>query len=156
MSETGVKLGYGARARIAQGDGAMTDAFLLKGVGDFDMPGGERAQVDVTSHSSPKGTIERIPGLKDNGTMSMPIDYLPNTPQDILLRTLHATGEIVRLGLLPAGVPEAGEEVYAAYVNNYVRSAPVQGKATATITWIINGLVSDLPTAPVPGAGGAS
>lgn len=153
MSETGVQLGYGARVRIKQGDGQMTDAVVLKGVGDFDLPAGESAQVDVTSHSSPNRTIERIPGLIDNGTMALPIDWLPNSPQDILLRTLKASQEMIRVGILPAGVSEEDEEVYAAYVNNYARSAPVQGKATGTLTFVINGLVSDLPDLPSPSAG---
>lgn len=151
MSTTGVQLGYGARVRIARGDEeTMAGAVELLGVGDFDLPAGEAAQVDVTSHSSPNRTIERIPGLIDNGTMALPLDWLPNSEQDILLRTLKATGEMIRVGILPAGVPEAGEEVYAAYVNNYARSAPVQGKATGTVTFVINGLVGAVPDAPVP------
>lgn len=149
MSATGVQLGYGAKVRIARGDGNTPAWTKLIGVGDFDLPAGEAAQVDVTSHDSPNRTIERIPGLIDNGTMSVPLDYLPNSEQDILLRTLKQTGELIRIGILPAGVPEAGEEVYAGYVNNYARSAPVQGKATSTLTFVINGLVGDVPTAPV-------
>ena len=148
MSITGVQLAHGARVRIKRGATSnMTDAVKLIGVGDFDLPGGEAAQVDVTSHDS-QGTIERIPGLEDNGTMSVPLDWLPNSPQDIMLRTLKATREMIRVGILPKGVPEAEEEVYAAYVNNYARSAPVQGKAMSTLTLVINGLVSEIPDVP--------
>lgn len=152
MSITGVQLAHGARVRIKRGNAdGMTGAIKLIGVGDFDLPGGEAAQVDVTSHDS-NGTVERIPGLEDNGTMAVPLDWLPNSPQDLLLRNLKATREMIRVGILPKGVPETGEEVYAAYVNNYARSAPVQGKATGTVTFVINGLVSEIPEVPAGGA----
>lgn len=138
MSETGVELGYGAKIRI--GRGATPTWTELKGVGDFDMPNGETDEVDVTSHSSPNRTKEYIGGLNDNGSIDIPIDWVPGSTTDVLLRVLRRTGELIQLEITPAG--ETTPEVYAAFVKNYARSAPVQGKATGTITFRMNGIVS--------------
>lgn len=138
MSFTGVALGYGAKVRI--GRGSTPDWTELQGPGDFDMPNGDTDEVDVTSHSSPNRTKEYIAGLIDNGSLDLPIDWVPESTQDVLLRVRRRTGELIQLEITPAGAVTA--EVYAAWVKNYQRSAPVQGKATGTVTFRINGLVS--------------
>lgn len=148
MSETGVGLGYGAKVRI--GRGAVPTWFELKGVGDFDLPSNEVDDVDVTSHSSPGAAKEYIPGLADNGTLSLPLDYLPESDQDELLRFLVAARELVQIELTPAGAETP--EVYAGFAKSYGRSAPVQGKSTATAVFRLNGLVSGAATDPDEGS----
>lgn len=142
MSFTGVDLGYGAKIRIGRGTGAVTWTDLA-GPGDFEFPQMVADDVDVTSHSSPNRTKEYIPGLTDNGEMTVPVDWVPDSAQDILLFTLQRTGELIQIGCTPAG--SLNEEVYAGYVKRYGRSAPVQGKATATLVFRVNGLVSGGP-----------
>ena len=149
-STTGVNLGYGAKIRI--GRGTVPTWTEIKGPGDFDMPDGDTDEVDVTSHSSPNRTKEYIAGLIDNGSIDVPVDWVPESAQDILLRVLRRTGELIQLEITPAGAATA--EVYASWVKNYKRSAPVQGKATGTITFRVNGLVSGDAVDPA-GSGGA-
>lgn len=149
MSTTGVGLGYGAKIRI--GRGAVPTWTEILGPGDFDMPTGEADEVDVTSHSSPNKTKEYIPGLQDNGTMAVPVDWVPESDQDMLLRYLRQTGEIIQVEITPAGA--ATPEIYAGFVKGYGRSAPVQGKATGTLTFRINGIVSGEATDPAAGGG---
>lgn len=147
MSTTGVGIGYGAIVRILYGDPLVP--FVLKGPGDFDLPAAEAEEVEVTSHSSPGRTREFVPGMIDNGAMALPLDYVPNSDQDVLLRQLHRTGELVQVGVTPAG---GTEELYAAFVKSYQRSAPVTGKATSTLNLRINGAVlADPPEAPPEG-----
>ncbi|MFC5736942.1 phage tail tube protein [Sinirhodobacter huangdaonensis] len=138
MSTTGVAIAWGAKIRI--GRGAVPAWTVIKGVGDFDMPTGEADDVDATSHSSPNRTKEYISGMIDNGTMSVPVDWIPESEQDILLRVLRRTGEVIQLEITPAGAETP--EVYAAFVKSYGRSAPVQGKATGTVVFRVNGIVT--------------
>lgn len=142
MSFTGVGLGYGAKIRIGRGS---TPAWAdILGPGDFDLPNGERERIDVTSHSSPNGRKEYIAGLIDNDTLSVPVDWVPDSEQDVMLFELYMSvpAELIQLEITPAaGTPE----VYAAEVVNYARSAPVQGKATASVTFSLSGLVSGGP-----------
>lgn len=148
MSVTGVNIGWGARLRIGRGLPAVFTA--LVGHGDFDFPQAQAEDIDVTSHSSPNRTKEFIPGIIDNGEISVPIDYIPNNEQDQLLRYLQQTGELIQIEITPGGV--STPEIYAGYVRQYTRSAPVQGKSTATLVFRINGIVSGQATDP--GAGG--
>lgn len=138
MSTTGVNIGWGAKVRIGRG---VTPTWTeLVGLGDFDFPQAQADDIDVTSHSSPNRTKEYIPGMTDNGELSIPIDYVPNGDQDLLLRYLQQQGELIQIGITPAGV--LTEEVYAGYVKTYTRAAPVQGKSSATLVFRINGIVS--------------
>lgn len=138
MSATGVRLGYGLAVRV--GRGVTPDWTVIPGVGDTEFPAGERGEVDVTSHTSPNATVEYIPDLIDNGSFTLPMDWVPESAADILLRVLRRTGEVIQLELTPAGT--SAPEVYAAFVKSYGRSAPVRGKATASAVFRINGIVS--------------
>ncbi len=150
MSTTGVGIGYGATIRLGRGaDPTWTG---LVGIGDFDLPTSEADEVDNTSHSSPGRAKEYGAGMLDNGTMSVPLDYIPDTEQDILLRVLNRTGEIIQIEITPAGAQTP--DVYAGFVRSYGRTAPVQGKSTATLVLRINGVVSGEPADPAE-AGGA-
>ncbi|TQS73297.1 hypothetical protein ERN12_05945 [Rhodobacteraceae bacterium] len=137
MSTTGVNIGYGVKVRL--GRGASPNWVVLKGVGDFDMPDGEADDVDVTSHSSPNRTMEFIAGMIDNGLLAIPLDYVPDSEQDVMLLELRNTGELIQMGITPPG--SQNEEIYAAFVKSYKRSLPVKGKASATLNMRVNGLV---------------
>ncbi|WP_158966253.1 phage tail tube protein [Chachezhania sediminis] len=147
MSATGVTIGYGATIRI--GRGAVPAWTPLVGVGDFDFPAGENDEVEVTSHTSPNRTKEYVAGMIDNGTISVPLDYVPESDQDILLRVLRQTGELVQVEVTAAG---GDPEIYAGFVRSYGRTAPVQGKSAATLVLRINGIVSGEAVDPVAGA----
>ncbi|WP_323041144.1 phage tail tube protein [Gemmobacter sp.] len=145
MSVTGVNIGWGAVIRI--GRGVTPTWTTLAGVGDFSFPQMQADDIDVTSHSSPDRTKEFIPGMIDNGEMSIPLDSVPGSTQDILLRVLNQTKELIQVGITPAGTGLT-EEVYACYVRSYDRQAPVQGKASATLALRISGIVSGEATLP--------
>jgi hypothetical protein len=147
MTTTGVDLGYGLRMRL--GRGATPTWTELVGIGDFEFPTGDADEVETTSHSSPGRTKEFIGGLRDNGTLAVPLDYIPESDQDMLLRFLAQTAEVIQIEITPAGatVPE----VYAGFVRTYARTAPVSGKATATLNLRINGLISGAATDPAAG-----
>ncbi|MER5172665.1 phage tail tube protein [Thioclava kandeliae] len=136
MSVTGVAIGYGVVVRI--GRGATPTWTTLVGVGDLEMPNGEADEIEASSHSSPNRTKEFIPGLQDNGTLALPLDYIPDSDQDVMLLELNNTSELIQLGIKPPG---GTEEIYAAWVKSYPRSLPVNGKAAATLNLRVNGLV---------------
>lgn len=147
MSFTGVQLGYGAKIRI--GRGVTPTWTALEGCGDFDFPQAESDEVKVTSHSSPNRTHEYVPGFTENGVMTVPIDWVPGSDQDILLRVLQQTGEIIQIEATPAGAGQTAE-VYAGFVKRYGRSAPVEGKSSATLAFRINGIISGEAEDPTP------
>ncbi|GGE26615.1 hypothetical protein SAMN05421774_11253 [Gemmobacter megaterium] len=149
MSTTGVNIGWGAVVRIGRGE--TPDWTTLEGVGDFEFPQMQADDIDVTSHSSPNRTKEFIAGMADNGEMSLPLDYIPDNPQDLLLRVLNQTKELIQVSIRPAG-SNLDPEVYACYVRSYGRTAPVQGKSSATLVLRISGIVAGEAT--LPGGGG--
>lgn len=138
MSTTGVNIGWGAGVRI--GRGATPTWTALVGIGDFDFPAAQSDKIDVTSHSSPNRTKEFIPGMTDNGDMAVPLDYIPDSDQDQLLRYLQYSGEIIQIEITPKG---GTAEAYAGYVATYTRQAPVQGKSSANLVFTINGIVEE-------------
>lgn len=138
MSSTGVTIGYGSEIAVGRGDPlAFT---VLAGADDFDFPAQEVDDVEVTHHGSPNGTKEFIPGLRDNGEVSFQIHYVPASDTDTVLQAIADSREAVQIRITPANGGTA--EYYAAYCKRYGRTAPVQDKMMAEVSFRINGRVA--------------
>lgn len=121
-------LGYGSTVRI--GRGATPTWTELAFVQDIEMPDEQTDDVEVTHMKSPGRRKQFISGLTDGGEVSIPMNLIPGSPTDVLLKSIKASGEEVIVELTPGedGTPEK----YAGYCKGYGRTAPVNDKMTAT------------------------
>jgi hypothetical protein len=85
---------------------------------------------------SPNGRKQFIPGMTDSGEVSVPLNYVPGNATDVLLQSLRASREEV---LIEFTIGEDGTpETYSGFLKGYSRTAPVNDKATATVTFRLN------------------
>ncbi|MCJ8139514.1 phage tail tube protein [Falsirhodobacter halotolerans] len=128
-------IGYGSTVRI--GRGANPEWTDLDLIGDIEMPDEQVDEIDVTHMQSPGRRKQFIPGLIDGGEVAVPMNYIPGSASDQMLKELKASGEVVLIEItLPAVAPAAAiPEVFAGYLSGYARTAPVNDKMTATATF---------------------
>lgn len=145
MSSTGVKIGYGTRIRVGRGEAPTWTT--LDGVGDVSFPVSEKDEHEVTHMQSPDGTKEYIPGLRDNGEVTVPVHYVPGSDTDTLLSEIDVSGETIQLEFTAAngGAPEA----YAAFCKRYSRTAAVNGPMNAEAVFRVSGRILPDPVDPV-------
>ncbi|RWR31354.1 phage tail protein [Sinirhodobacter populi] len=132
-------IGYGSTVRIGRG---ATPVFSeVKLVGDLDLPGQTADTVEVTHMKSPGRRKQFIAGLIDSGEISVPVNHIPGSETDVLLREILTSGEEVLLEIT-LGVSTV-TDTFVAILTGYARSAPVNDKMTATATFQLSGLVEN-------------
>ena len=137
MAVSGARLGQGGRVRVGRGGGPTWTT--LVGVGDFSFPARAVEEIDVTSHSSPAGTMEFIPGLADFGSVSFMLDYVEGNAGDVCLLAIEASRELIQLGLK---TKDGTEERFVAFLSKYERGVPVKGVQRSTVAFRISGTVA--------------
>lgn len=138
MAVSGAKLGQGGAIRVGRGTSTITWTTLV-GVGDFSFPSRTVEEIDVTSHSSPVGTQEFIPGPADFGSVSFTLDYVEANPTDVTLLAIEASRELVQLGVK---TKDGTEERFVAFLSKYERGVPVKGVQRSNVTFRISGTVA--------------
>lgn len=133
-------LGIGARVRI--GRGATPTWTTLRECRDVTTPNSQRADIDVTNHDSANLTEENILGLFGAVDFSVEHTYVQASTEDVLILDLIGTGELVLLGITPAG-QGATEETWLARVKGYEVSHPVKTEQRATVTLRVMNRVAD-------------
>jgi len=124
-------IGYGSSVRI--GVGATPTWTVLELIGDLELPDEQVDDVEVTHMKSPGRRKQFIAGLIDGGEVGIPMNYIPGSASDILIRGLKASGEQV---LIEFTITEDGDpETYSGYCKGYSRTAPIGDKMTATATF---------------------
>jgi hypothetical protein len=127
-------IGYGSTVRI--GVGATPTWTALDLVGDLELPDEQVDEIEVSHMQSPNGRKQFIPGMTDSGEVSVPLNYVPGNATDVLLQSLRASREEV---LIEFTIGEDGTpETYSGFLKGYSRTAPVNDKATATVTFRLN------------------
>lgn len=133
------KIGYGSKIEI--GRGATPTWTTLARVKDIPFPESTVDEIDVTSMDSPNATKEFIPGLVDNGEMSFELDWIPESPTHVLLKSLKNSRELVQIRITVPNELTPAEpyiETYAGWCKGYARTSAVQSQMTATATFRIN------------------
>jgi hypothetical protein len=127
---------------IARGDGGSPEAFtLIAEITDFDGPGGERPDIDVSSLDSL--AREYLPGLTDNGDFSCTMNFLPVDAQHVAIRDVDrletATPRNFRITFTDAGLTTA---TFAAFVKQYRPSGTVDDRVVANVTMRVTGEIT--------------
>ncbi len=136
---TEATIGYGTQIRI--GRGVTPTWTTLQHVRDVEWPMAEADEHEVTAMDSPNRTKEFIGGLIDNGELTIPLWWVPDSDTDVLLKDLASTGELVQFEFT-GNHSGAVAEVYAGFVKRYGRTSPVNGPQEAECVVRINGAVS--------------
>ena len=127
-------IGYGSTVRIGRGVAPVYTELDL--IGDLELPDEQIDEVEITHMKSPGRRRQFIAGLIDSGEVSIPMNYIPGSDSDTLLKEIKATGEnvILEITIGENGTPES----YEAFLKGYRRTAPVDDKMTAEATFRIS------------------
>lgn len=117
------------------GDGAASEAFTtLAEVTNISGPALGLDMVDVTNHSSPNYTEEKIPTIKRLGDVTLDISYVPTQATHNATTGLINDWENRTKRNFQIVTPDSTTLAFAAYVSGFEPSYPVDGKIAASVT----------------------
>lgn len=126
-------IGYGSTVRIGVGETPTWTALDL--VGDIEMPDEQVDEIDVTHMQSPGRRKQFIAGLVDSGEVGVPMNYIPGSASDVLLKSLRDSRETVLIEITLTDDEAAVPETYSGFLKGYARTAPMGDKMTAVATF---------------------
>lgn len=132
-----VKTGLGTQVFITRLTSGSTRTKLAE-IKDIEWPDSVADEIDVSNMDSGRDK-EFIAGMNDNGETTIPMNYVPGSPTDVLLTEIKATGETVEIEYVLPG--ELTGDKYFAFCKGYKRSTPMNEAMTAEATFRISGLV---------------
>lgn len=128
---------------FAHGLTLLFDSVEVKGITNIDLGGGERGDVEVTDNDS-LGNREYVPGLRENGEITIECRYLPQDPGQIAMVANRnaASPTPVEIELtLPPGATVQGTELAYLTMQGYVKggdtSLPTADETAASRTFVI-------------------
>lgn len=136
MSEK-AKPGYGTL--VHRGNGASPEAFEVLGeVGDIKGPNLDSEELDGTDQQSLGGFKEKVQGLRDGGTISFQINWLPETQshQNLFADYYSGIPHTYRITFKGAG---AFRFVCRAFVKSLPVESVIKGKRTSSVTLTVTG-----------------
>lgn len=125
---TDVKIGYGAKYRIAGVELAEVTAVKP--------PGATADRVDATHMQSPGRRREYIAGLIDTGEATFSLNWIPGNATDTTIRTLLASGDVVEHEIEWS----TGDKVtFDGAITGYDRQSPIDDRMVADVTVATSG-----------------
>jgi predicted secreted protein len=134
---TNARIGYDTRFAIEDAVGSGVYVALAE-VFTVTPPSGTIDQIDATHMQSADRTREFIPGLKDPGSASAEMNYVPNSATDQRLSALEISGETLSMRIT---YPNGVTVTFPASVESYEKAIPLDDKMTAVITLKVSGAV---------------
>lgn len=131
-------IGYNTRFSIenAPGSGVFVE---LAEVYEVTPPNASVDQVDVTHYQSAGKTREFIPGLVDGGTVTVSMNFAPNSVTDQRIEGLKLAGTVLAMRVT---FPNGATATFPAGVQSYTKAIPVDDKMTATMEVKVAGAVT--------------
>lgn len=134
-----VVIGYGAELYIASALGVSTKIAEVTQVG---LPNPQVSDVEATHFESPGRAREYIPGLIDNGEITMGINFDAGSDSDALITAaMNATAPREIMVSVPTSSGVNQEFTFPGIVKGYEKSIPIDDRQTATITIRVAGAV---------------
>lgn len=134
-----VVIGYGATVTLKVGVGAAAAVAQVTSIG---LPNPQQADVEATHFSSPGRTREYIPGLIDNGEITLGINFDAGSATDTLINSaLAAPAAIEVVVTIPTKSGTAQKYTFPGVVKGYEKDIPIDDRQTATITIRVAGAV---------------
>lgn len=138
---TAAKTGWGGEFHFDNSSDVLTE---LVEVVSFTLPNGETEQLDATHLKSPNRRREKIPGMIDDGSLTVVINYVPGSATDLLLAEAHTAGDTRDyMAVIPRETAD-WEVTGEAFVSGYDRGEVVaDGVMRATVTFTLSGSSSE-------------
>jgi len=133
---------YGTQLQM--GDGATpTETFVtVAACKDLPIPGGKLAMNDGTTHDSPNGYTEVIPGLKTGGTFTVATLFDPAEPTHNMSGLYGCFQNKTKKNYkIVCPTTSTCYFTFAAYVSGWSGTAPVAGFLGASVEFTITGSV---------------
>lgn len=131
-------IGYGTTVEVetAAGSGSFTALALVFSASP---PSAEIDTVDTTHFGSADRRREFIPGLTDSGTVSIEMNYVPNSATDQFVEAwrLSFTTRAIRVTF-----PNGARSSFSGFVLTYQSSVPLDDKMTASLEIKVSGAVT--------------
>ncbi len=134
-------IGYGSTLQVH--DGGSPPAYVSIGeVTDITPPSATVDQVDVTHMQSPDRRREFIDGLIDGGECSFTLNFVPDSPGDVVLRGILAipAGQ-ERTRSIKLTYPSGAYDTFDGNLQSYEPSLPTDDKMTAAVSFKVTGSV---------------
>lgn len=133
MPTTKASIGYGLTFEIAP-IATPTDFEYVAEIFNFTPPSFTVDTVDATHMQSPNRTREYIPGLKDSGSASFEMNYIPGSDADKLMR-----GALGKQFWCRVTFPNGVQTLFNGSPETYEISAPTDDRMTANVSFKVSG-----------------
>ena len=127
-------IGYGSTFGIDPAGG--TSFTLLGEVTNITPPSDSIDVVDVTHMQSPNRTREFLAGLRDPGTASFELNFVPGSASDDLIQQVRDAGTVVSCRIT---FPNAATWTFDGLLTGYEPAVPNEDKLTATVSFKVTG-----------------
>jgi len=126
--------------KIQIGSGASPHTFAdIPEVKNFSGPGGSASVIDVTDIAST--SKEKRMGLRDEGQLQLTINYIPDNPQHLALRTARAGRALTPFKITYTDTAPATVWTLYGYVTGFSVSGGVDNVIEAQVTIEITGSI---------------
>ena len=140
---TAVGIGLGAEFHL-DNDAATPVLTQLAEIISVALPNSQVEDVEATHMASPNRRREFVPGLIDDGEGTIEMNYVPGSTTDQLIINALADGVTRNYKVvLPVAGGTTWEVTGDCIVKGYERSAPIDGRMTATMTIRFTGASSE-------------
>lgn len=134
-----VTIGYGGELWIDNDSGTPTK---VAEVISISLPNPQVAEVEATHFESPGRTREYIPGLNDNGEITIGINYDAGSATDTLINSaLNDDAPRDIMVSVPTVSGTNQEFTFPGIVKGYEKSIPIDDRQTANVTIRVAGAV---------------
>jgi predicted secreted protein len=137
---TTAKIGYLAQFWIDDAASLMTKIAEVIEIG---LPNPQQDDVEATHFESPGRAREYIPGLINNGEITIAINYVGGSASDLLLTAAMAAGEARDCEIWIPTTTDFWKFSFSGIVKGYEKAIPIDDRQTATVTIRVNGAVTE-------------
>lgn len=142
---TEVGLGSGSEFWLDNASDSLTQLSEILSVA---LPNSQVEDVEATHMASPNRRREYIAGLIDDGEGTVEMNYVPGSASDVIIRAALSDGNTRDYKVvLPVADGSTWEVTGDCIVKGYERSAPIDGRMTATLTIRFTGSASEVAAA---------
>ena len=137
-----VRIGYGAQFWM---EDASSTLVKLAEVTEVSVPNPQQSEVEATHFESPGRAREYVPGLVDNGEITLGLNYIAGSATDLLIAAAVAGNDPRDCKVIIPTVTGSGtwEFTFSGIFKGYERNIPIDDRQTATVTIRVNGAVSE-------------
>lgn len=143
-------IGYDTRFEIETAPGSGTYVELEE-VYEITPPSSTIDKIEVTHMRSPNRRREYIPGLTENGSASLSMNYVPGSASDLRIEELRINGTVLSMRIT---YPNGVTVTFDGFVEEYTPAIPVDDRLTASVSLSVTGDIviaeADAPVNQVP------